>query len=255
MEKLIAERLPLHIAIIMDGNGRWAKKRYLNRINGHRKGIEVAKDMVTFCRELGIRYLTLYTFSKENWHRPAQEVDMLMSLLERHLRSEGDDLVKNNIRFRMIGNLSDLPGKVKDVIVDLEERTANNDGMVLQLALSYSGREEIVQMCRTIARKVLEGVIEPDGITDETIRRYLYTRDVPDPDLLIRTSGEKRISNFLLWQLAYTEIYFTDVLWPDFTRAHLMEAIRDFQTRERRFGLTGEQKSRMEELSAGSLPY
>lgn len=237
------ENLPRHIAIIMDGNGRWAKKRLLNRINGHRKGIEAARETVTNCRELGIGCLTLYTFSKENWNRPALEVDMLMRFLEQHLRGEERNLVDNNIRFRAIGAIEDLPQGVRDVISMLEEKTRNNTGMILQLALSYSGREEITAAARRIARQVYEGRLLPDEITEETVQANLYTSEVPDPDLLIRTSGEMRISNFLLWQLAYTEIHITDVLWPDFTKEHLMEAIRDYQKRERRFGLVKEKEA------------
>jgi undecaprenyl diphosphate synthase len=241
VDKLLTDKPPRHIAIIMDGNGRWAQKRSLPRISGHRKGIDVARDTVTVCRELGIKHLTLYTFSKENWNRPPAEVRMLMGLLEKHLKIEARNMMKNNIRFRAIGNIADLPGSVRRVIEVVEEETKDNDGMVLNLALSYSGREEIVEACRAVAKSVAEGKLRVDEISEQTLQRYLYTAGTPDPDLLIRTSGERRISNFLLWQLAYTEIYITDVLWPDFTREFLVTAIRDFQRRERRFGLTGEQ--------------
>lgn len=240
MTDISRENLPRHIAIIMDGNGRWAKKKLLNRINGHRKGIDVARDTVTYCRELGIECLTLYTFSRENWNRPAHEVEMLMKYLEVHLRAEEKNLVENNIRFRPIGHIEELPKGVRDVIADLMARTNNNTGMVLQLALSYSGREEITRAARNIARFVADGALSPDDVTEETVQANLYTAGMPDPDLLIRTSGENRISNFLLWQLAYTEIYISGVLWPDFTREHLNEAIRDYQKRERRFGLVKE---------------
>lgn len=233
-------RLPRHIAIIMDGNGRWARQRLLNRINGHRKGIDAARETVTSCAGLGIEYLTLYTFSRENWNRPAHEVQALMMFLESHLRGEEKSMMENNIRFRPIGNISELPAGVRAVIADLEAKTSRNTGMVLQLALSYSGREEIVRAARELARKVKNGSIEPEDITEDLFGASLYTGDAPDPDLLIRTSGEKRISNFLLWQLAYTEIYITDVLWPDFSRSDLEEAIRDYQGRERRFGLVKE---------------
>ncbi|CAG0986466.1 partial undecaprenyl diphosphate synthase, partial [Anaerolineae bacterium] len=192
------------------------------------------------CRELGIECLTLYTFSKENWNRPAHEVEMLMKFLEIHLRGEERNLVDNNIRFRPIGAIEDLPKGVRAVIADLVEKTSSNTGMVLQLALSYSGREEITRACRTIARLVAEGRARPEDVNEEMVGANLYTAGQPDPDLLIRTSGENRISNFLLWQLAYTEIYITDVLWPDFTRGHLEEAIRDYQKRDRRFGLVKE---------------
>lgn len=234
------ENLPRHIAIIMDGNGRWAKKRLLNRINGHRKGIDVARDTVTYCRELGIECLTLYTFSRENWRRPVHEVEMLMKFLELHLKSEEKNLVENNIRFRPIGRLEDLPKGVRRVIDGLISKTANNTGMVLQLALSYSGREELTRAATAIATLVAQGKLSPDEITEETVNANLYTAGMPDPDLLIRTSGENRISNFLLWQLAYTEIHITEALWPDFTRTHLDEAIKDYQKRDRRFGLVKE---------------
>ncbi|MBI2411660.1 MAG: isoprenyl transferase [Deltaproteobacteria bacterium] len=240
MVELSREKLPRHIAIIMDGNGRWARQRFLNRINGHRKGIEAAREMVRACRELGVECLTLYTFSRENWNRPAHEVHMLMMFLESHLKGEERNLVDNNVRFRAIGSIGDLPEGVRAVIADLEEKTRYNSGMILQLALSYSGRDEITHAARELARKVREGALAPEDITEEVFNDFLYTKGVPDPDLLIRTSGEKRISNFLLWQLAYTEIHITDVLWPDFTRDHLEEAIRDYQSRDRRFGLVKE---------------
>lgn len=241
MNDIMPDRIPRHLAVIMDGNGRWAKKRFLPRINGHRKGIDVARDTVTACREIGIRYLTLYTFSMENWKRPASEVKMLMGLLENHLRNEAKTLMKNNIRFKAIGKLGDLPPVVRRVIDGLEEKTDGNDGMTLHLALSYSSREEIVNAAKDLARRVQTGELSVDDITEEAFSGSLYTVGTPDPDLLIRTSGETRISNFLLWQLAYSEIYITDVLWPDFTRETLYAALRDFQTRERRFGQTGEQ--------------
>lgn len=240
MENLSMENLPRHIAVIMDGNGRWARKRLLNRIKGHRKGIDVARDTVSACRELGVECLTLYTFSRENWARPAHEVATLMKLLEVHLKEEKKTLVENNIRFKAIGAVEELPESVRAVITDLYQATNTNDGMVLQLALSYSGREEITRAARMAAAKVAAGELVPEEITEEVVSGLLYTADVPDPDLLIRTSGEFRISNFLLWQLAYTEIYIADVLWPDFTRDHLMEAIRDYQSRDRRFGLVKE---------------
>ena len=237
MEDILKGNLPRHIAIIMDGNGRWARKKILNRINGHRKGISVARDTVRFCRELGIEYLTLYTFSKENWKRPAAEVKLLMMLLEDHLRGEEKTLVENNIRLKAIGAVRDLPKSVQDVIAGIEARTRSNTGMVLHLALSYSGRQEITEAARRLARMAAAGEISPDEIDEGMVSEGLYTAGEPDPDLLIRTSGESRISNFLLWQLAYTEIYITGVLWPDFTREHLIEAIRDYQKRDRRFGL------------------
>ena len=241
IEELIKQRLPQHIAIIMDGNGRWAEKRFLGRINGHKKGIEVVKDIVEFCREIGIGYLTLYTFSKENWNRPQTEVNALMELLEQHLRSELLKLVKNGIRFKAIGNTWELPAKLQKIIKEVEDKTVDNTGMVLNLALSYGGRAEIVEAAKAVARKVQGRHIRVEDITEDFFAKHLYTADSPDPDLLIRTSGEFRISNFLLWQMAYTEIYVTDVLWPDFKRQHLIDALLDFQNRERRFGLTAEQ--------------
>ena len=242
MDKISKNRLPRHIAIIMDGNGRWAKKRLLNRINGHRKGIDVARDTVRHCRELGVEYLTLYTFSKENWNRPAIEVQMLMKLLESHLKGELPTLLENNIRFKAIGSIQDLPAGVRKVVDELETKTAHNNGMVLFLALSYGGREEITRAARVLAARAADGTLSPDDITEDLFQGCLYTDGAPDPDLLIRTSGEMRISNFLLWQLAYTEIHVTDVLWPDFTREDLLAAIRDYQGRERRFGLVKEQE-------------
>ncbi len=243
MDNTSKVEFPRHIAIIMDGNGRWARRRILNRINGHRKGMAVARDTVRYCREIGVEYLTLYTFSKENWQRPVEEVKLLMKMLERHLRREEGTLLENNIRFKAIGNTGDLPDKVRDVVARLEAVTRRNTGMVLQLALSYSGREEITVAARRLAAKVAEGTFSPDEISEELFQSFLYTAGVPDPDLLIRTSGENRISNFLLWQLAYTEIYITDVLWPDFTREHLDTAIRDFQARERRYGLVKDKEA------------
>ncbi len=231
---------PRHIAIIMDGNGRWARKRLLNRVNGHKKGIEVVKDIVTRCRKLGIMYLTLYTFSKENWRRPAAEVAFLMRLLAKHLKKDDNLFLENRIHFKAIGNISELPENVSEAIRELEEKTASFTGMHLQLALSYSGRDEITRAARILADKAAKGLIKADDITEDIFSNELYTADVPDPDLLIRTSGECRISNFLLWQLAYTEIHITDVLWPDFTTEDLDQAIRDYQRRERRFGLVTE---------------
>lgn len=235
------DRLPAHIAIIMDGNGRWARRKLMNRIKGHRKGIDVARDTVTFCREMGVRYLTLYTFSKENWNRPKREVQMLMTLLEEHLLEEEPSMLKNNIRFKAIGNIADLPESVRDVVAKIEKSTGLNTGMTLSLALSYSGREEITKAARLLAERAAAGVLRAEEITEEMLAGCLYTAGMPDPDLLIRTSGEKRISNFLLWQLAYTEIYITDVLWPEFTRQHLQDAVLDYQGRERRFGLVKEE--------------
>ncbi|MBI5971401.1 MAG: isoprenyl transferase [Deltaproteobacteria bacterium] len=236
-ENITKEKPPGHIAVIMDGNGRWARQRFLNRINGHKKGIEAARDLVKYCRELGIPYLTLYTFSRENWMRPAHEVDLLMGLLEAHLKGEEKMMMDNGIRFRAVGNVSELPSSVRETVAGLEARTSNNAEMTLQLALSYSGRDEIVHAAKVIASKAASGEIKPGDVNEELVSSFLYTAGAPDPDLLIRTSGEKRLSNFLLWQIAYTEIYIADVLWPDFNRGHLDAAIADYHSRERRFGL------------------
>lgn len=238
------KNLPRHIAIIMDGNGRWAERHRLRRIAGHQQGAKSVRIVVRTCRELGIKYLTLYAFSMENWNRPREEVDALMALLERYLRTESDEMMKNNIRLVAIGTIERLPPSVRDILLDTMEKTAGNDGMVLNLALSYGGRDEIVQAVNRILKEKENGKLRGEGITKEEFSRYLYTADIPDPDLLIRTSGEFRLSNFLLWQTAYTEFYFTDVLWPDFRKRHLLAAIADYQKRERRFGLTGDQVER-----------
>lgn len=232
---------PRHIAIIMDGNGRWAKKKLLNRINGHKKGIEAARTAVKTARSLGAEFLTLYTFSRENWNRPKEEVAALMGFLKTYLKAELPMLMEENIRLHVIGNLNELPLDVRDVIVEVEKETENNSSMVLQLAISYSGRDDITHSVREIAKMVENGELKPEDITEEIVENNLYTNGVPDPDLLIRTSGESRLSNFMMWQLAYTEIYVTPVLWPDFTEAHLRDAVKDFMSRERRFGLTTDQ--------------
>ncbi|MEK7880510.1 MAG: isoprenyl transferase [Deltaproteobacteria bacterium] len=235
------EKLPVHIAVIMDGNGRWAKEKGLPRISGHIKGIERAREVVRSCLELGVKYLTLYTFSRENRNRPKAEVDMLMTLLEEHLRKESDTMMRDNVRFRAVGNVWELPSRVVDVVRETEEMTRKNDGLGLQLALSYSGRADIVEACRAIAKKAIDGGLRLEDINDGVFAMHLQTQGIPDPDLLIRTSGEKRVSNFLLWQIAYAELYMTEVLWPDFSKEHLLEAVADFTERERRFGLTKEQ--------------
>ena len=245
MERLDKDKLPRHIAIIMDGNGRWAKKRILNRVSGHKKGIEAVKDAVKTCRELGIKVLTLYAFSMENWNRPKGEVTALMSLLKRYLFEELDEMLENNIRLNAIGALENLPNKVYKVLTDTIEKTKACKGMILNLALSYGGRDDIIHAVRKIISDCEAKKIKPENITEGLFSNYLFTAGIPDPDLLIRTSGERRISNFLLWQMAYTEIYITDTLWPDFKKEDLIEAILDFQSRERRFGLTSSQiKSR-----------
>jgi undecaprenyl diphosphate synthase len=233
---VVTGHLPVHIAIIMDGNGRWAKKRLLNRVKGHEKGSETVRTVVRSCREIGIRYLTLYAFSTENWQRPRKEISALMKLLERFLESERNELVENNIRLRVIGQTERLPSEVRTALEKTKAATEDNTGMDLILALSYGARAEIVAMVQTLAGKSKRGMIEPESITAEMVADHLYTRDIPDPDLLIRTSGEMRISNFLLWQIAYSEIFVTPTLWPDFSRDELLQILKDFQQRERRFG-------------------
>jgi undecaprenyl diphosphate synthase len=235
------KNMPRHIAIIMDGNGRWAAKHMLGRIAGHQKGAQAVSSVVTACRESGVQYLTLYALSVENLFRPSDEVSALMTLLEKYLRSELPELLKNDIRLMTIGNIETLRASVKEILKDAIEKTAKNKGMVLNLALSYGGRDEIVDAARKILADCQAGVVQPKDLSKELFSGYLYTSGIPDPDLLIRTSGEYRLSNFLLWQTAYTELYFTSVLWPDFSKKHLMAAIADFQGRERRFGLTSDQ--------------
>ncbi len=246
MEPIDHDKLPHHIAIIMDGNGRWAKKKSLSRIRGHIKGVSAVREVVTGCRELGIKVLTLYAFSIENWRRPAEEVKALMALLEEYLHKEVKEMVRNNIRLRAIGRLEDLPSDVQNTLRETIKKTEGCDGMILNLALSYGGRSEILHAVHAILSDFQKGKIKPEEITIQRFSQYLWTRGIPDPDLLIRTSGECRISNFLLWQIAYTELYVTDTLWPDFDRAELVKAIADYQSRERRFGLTSEQLNGME---------
>jgi len=229
-------RLPAHVAIIMDGNGRWAKKRLLNRVKGHEKGADTVRTIVRTSREIGIKALTLYAFSTENWQRPKAEVNALMLLLERFLNSEKPELMENNIRLRAIGQIERLPGKTRGALDDVMAATAGNDGMVLNLALSYGGRAELLQMVSRIARAAKEGRIDPDAIDEAVVADHLYTRGLPDPDLLIRTSGEMRLSNFLLWQVAYSEIFVTDTLWPDFNREEYLRILSAYQRRDRRFG-------------------
>lgn len=233
--------LPRHIAIIMDGNGRWAQNHSLGRIAGHRKGTESVRSIVEACRRIGISYLTLYAFSSENWSRPEKEVEALMALLERYLKSELETMTKNNIRLLAIGETGELPSRVKAVLDETIAKTAGNAAMTLILALNYGSHDEILQAVRKIADDAKRGVIESPAITEERFADYLHTKGIPDPDLLIRTSGEYRLSNFLLWQMAYTEFYFTETLWPDFREEHLFEAILEYQKRERRFGLTSDQ--------------
>jgi undecaprenyl diphosphate synthase len=220
----------------MDGNGRWAKQRVLNRIKGHEKGAETVRTIVRTSREIGISILTLYAFSTENWLRPKAEIAALMVLLKRYLKSEKKEMLDNNIRLNAIGQIERLPEDVKEVLAESMAITKKNDGMLLNLALSYGGRAEIVRVVQEIAKETREGKVDPDSITSELITEHLYTRGMRDPDLLIRTSGEMRISNFLLWQIAYSEIYVTDTLWPDFSKDEYIRILKDFQRRERRFG-------------------
>lgn len=240
-ENIIKERLPRHIAIIMDGNGRWAKQQGNARIFGHRNAIKAVRDVCEGCAELGVGYLTLYAFSTENWNRPKMEVSALMDLLVSTINSETETLIKNNIRLNAIGRLTDLPEKVLTNLKEAISKTKDNTGLTLTLALSYSSKMELVDAFRKIAADVKDGKISADQIDDSVISRSLYTGDMPDPDLLIRTSGELRISNFMLWQLAYSELYFTSTFWPDFDKEELYKAIVDYQQRERRFGMTSEQ--------------
>jgi len=233
--------IPCHIAIIMDGNGRWAKKRGLPRIAGHNEGVESVRDTVEACGQLGVKYLTLYAFSTENWKRPQDEVSLLMRLLMRALRDETDKLHQNNVRVQTIGETSALPREVQDELIDAIERTKNNTGLNLLLALSYSGRWDLTRAMKELAQEVRDGKIDPASIDDRLISEHLSTRSTPDPDLLVRTSGEFRISNFLLWQLAYSEIVISNCYWPDFRRAELYKAIEAYQRRERRFGMVSEQ--------------
>jgi len=247
-------QIPTHIAIIMDGNGRWAKKRGLPRIAGHNEGVESVRDTVEVCGQLGVRYLTLYAFSTENWRRPQEEVSMLMRLLMRALRDETDKLHRNNVKVHAIGEISALPREVQDEMIDAIEKTKHNTGLNLLLALSYSGRWDITNAFKNIIADLHKGKLSAHQVDEATISKHLSTQNAPDPDLLIRTSGEFRISNFLLWQLAYTEIFISDCYWPDFRRDEVYRAIRDFQTRERRFGMVSEQVCTKEGGQVGRSP-
>jgi undecaprenyl diphosphate synthase len=241
MGKLQPEKLPRHLAIIMDGNGRWAKERMLRRIVGHRRGVETVRAVVEECSRLGIRYLTLYAFSSENWLRPKTEVRALMALLKRYVKMETSRMMQNNIRFNVIGNRDDLPPDVNREVDAAIARTAGNSGMTLTLALSYGGRQEIIRAASLLAADLAAGRVAAAAVDETMFDGYLFTAEMPDPDFLIRTSGEMRISNFLLWQLAYTELYFTEVNWPDFNTGELHRALCDYQARERRFGRTSDQ--------------
>jgi len=236
-------RLPSHVAIIMDGNGRWAKQKGLLRALGHESGTKAVREVVEASAELGVKNLTLYAFSTENWNRPKIEVKTLMRLLVKSLKKEIKTLQKNNIKLTAIGCLSDLPTKANKELHEVIEQTKNNSGMTLTLALSYGAREELISVMKELSNKVKNNIISIEDIDESIINKHLYTQNLPDVDLLIRTSGEQRISNFLLWQIAYAELYFTDVLWPDFKKQNLYEALINFQNRERRFGKTSEQLS------------
>jgi undecaprenyl diphosphate synthase len=240
-EKIDLQRLPRHIAIIMDGNGRWAQEKGQDRLYGHFHGVESVRNIVEACAELGIGYLTLYAFSTENWDRPAYEVTGLMELLVETIRKEVETLNKNDIRLHVIGDMGMLPEYARKELDEAREMTAGNKGLNLVMALSYSSRWELSEAARKIAIDARDGKLDPAAITQDTLQQYLCTRDFPDPELMIRTSGEYRISNFLLYQLAYTELYFTNTRWPDFRKENLYEAILDYQGRERRFGKTSAQ--------------
>ncbi len=233
--------LPQHIAIIMDGNGRWAAQRGLPRMAGHTEGIKSVREMITLCRDLGIRALTIYAFSQENWKRPVPEINALMMLLEQYLQMEMEALIEKGARFRAIGRVNSLPESALAWVRKVERATAHLDTLILTVALSYGGRSEIVDAVQRLAQDVKDGVVTPAQIDEDLLEGYLSTHGLPDPDLLIRTSGETRISNFLLWQLAYTEMYFTPVLWPDFRTREALLALLDYQRRERRFGQTRDQ--------------
>ena len=235
------KRLPRHVAIIMDGNGRWARARGLDRSEGHVEGVNTVRKITEAASEIGIKYLTLYTFSTENWNRPQEEVDALMNLIVIAIERETADLIKNNVRLTMIGDFGRMPDFARRRLSKCMDDTAQCTGLTLVLALSYSSRWEITEAVRNIAAKVQAGSLDPDDITDDTISRNLSTTDMPDPDLLIRTGGDFRVSNFLLWQIAYSEIYVTSTYWPDFTKDDFLDAMEQFQSRERRFGLTSDQ--------------
>jgi undecaprenyl diphosphate synthase len=239
--RIRAETIPRHVAVIMDGNGRWAERRGLDRVQGHRAGIEAVRATVRAAHELGVRFLTLYAFSTENWSRPKGEVDALMGLLEHYLAAELEELDRNGIRLRAIGRLDRLPEVTRVKLEEALERTRDNSEMTVVFALSYGGRTEIADAARKLARDVESGKLDPEQIDEKTFAAYLYDPELPDPDLLIRTGGEARVSNFLLWQIAYAELHVTDVMWPDFRKNDLVEAVWDYQQRERRYGLTSAQ--------------
>ena len=241
MHRLDASKIPRHVAIIPDGNGRWAESRGLPRIAGYRNGAEVVRAVVRAAHELGVQWLTFYAFSTENWARPREEIDAVMGYLEEYLERDADELASNGIRVDAIGRIADLSPRIQTLLRDLSARTRSNDEMRLVFALSYGGRTEITDAVRAIARSVEQGQLEPEAIDEKCVQAHLYAPDLPEPDLLIRTGGELRLSNFLLWQVAYTELWKSDVLWPDFTKGDLVDALAAFQQRERRFGRTGRQ--------------
>lgn len=241
MYGLCLDKLPRHLAVIMDGNGRWAQERMLKRIIGHQRGVETVRVIVEECSRLGIRYLTLFAFSAENWLRPKTEVKSLMALLKKYIKVETFRMLDSNIRFNVIGAREELPPDVNQAVQEAIDKTAHNTGMVLTLALSYGARQELLRAAQRIAANLASGCLTSAEVDEKTFSSYLFTSGMPDPDFLIRTSGEMRISNFLLWQLAYTELYFTDVNWPEFTAQELHRALHDYQCRERRFGRTSAQ--------------
>ncbi len=241
LKRIDAHRVPQHIAIIMDGNGRWAERQGEHRVMGHANGVRSVREALTGATEIGVKYLTLYAFSTENWNRPKAEVEALMDLLVRTVVGELEELNANGVRLHAIGDIASLPDSCRNTLQDAIAATAKNDRITITLALSYSSRWELVRMTREIATKVRAGELTPEQITEETLEQHLSTIGMPDPELLIRTSGEQRISNFLLWQIAYAELWFTPVLWPDFRKEHLYQAVLDYQNRERRFGLVSEQ--------------
>ncbi len=241
VDNIDKDRLPRHVAIIMDGNGRWAKQRGLDRSQGHIEGVNTVRKVTEIASEIGISYLTLYTFSTENWNRPKEEVDALMNLIVVAIERETPDLIKNNVRLTMIGDMERMPQFARERLARCMDDTSHCTGLTLCLALSYSARWEIVEACRKIAKRVCDGELSPDGIDDALLSDSLPTKGIPDPDLLIRTAGDLRISNFLLWQIAYAELYFTDTFWPDFSKEEFCRAVIDYQHRERRFGKTSEQ--------------
>ncbi|OBX25667.1 di-trans,poly-cis-decaprenylcistransferase [Gelidibacter algens] len=242
-QQIHTDRLPNHVAIIMDGNGRWAKQQGLLRVIGHENGTKSVREVVEASAEIGIKHLTLYAFSTENWNRPKIEVQTLMKLLVKSLKKEIKTLQDNDIKLNAIGCLDDLPKKAKEELQEVIEKTKNNNRMILTLALSYGSRDELINMVKKISDKVKNNIISTESIDESIINKHLYTQNLPDVDLLIRTSGEQRISNFLLWQIAYAELYFTHILWPDFKKSDLYTALIDYQNRERRFGKTSEQLS------------